>query len=175
MIRQADKTNRREGVCWFWPWSWGKKIFWQIMFFCQCRWCGHEKGDVKFEIFTTPRWGHPKVFEIDSWNFQQMLELGFSKPQEISVLLDNFFFKVSKAGPKEKCWKIAKTIRCFSIFFLWSPLRNYEKKSCLKNRKLCEVSENLKSSICRKFQNNQLKIEKRAAKWAHRPCCVCPL
>ena len=28
-----------------------------------------DKGDTKFEIITPPRWGHPAVFEIDSWNF----------------------------------------------------------------------------------------------------------
>ena len=63
----------------------------------------------------------------------------------------------------------------FWVFSLWYPLGNYEKKSCLKELKLCEVSENPKSSICWKFQKNRLKIEKSVAKWAHRPFCVFPL
>ena len=40
----------------------------------------------------------------------------------------------------------------FFPFSFWSPLGNYEKQSCLKELKFCEVSENLKSSICWKFQ-----------------------
>ena len=39
----------------------------------------------------------------------------------------------------------------FWVFFLWSPLGSYEKKSCLKKLKVCEVSENPKSSICWEF------------------------
>ena len=40
----------------------------------------------------------------------------------------------------------------FSAFFLWSPLGNYEKKSCLNKLKFWEASRNQKRSICWKFQ-----------------------
>ena len=40
----------------------------------------------------------------------------------------------------------------FSAFFLWSLLRNYDKKSCLNNLKFWEASRNHKWSICWKFQ-----------------------
>jgi hypothetical protein len=36
----------------------------------------------------------------------------------------------------------------FSAFFLWSPLGNYEKKSCLNKLKFGEASRNQKRSIC---------------------------
>ena len=36
-----------------------------------------KKGDPQFEIFTPQKWGHPTVFEIDSWNFQHMLPFWF--------------------------------------------------------------------------------------------------
>ena len=40
----------------------------------------------------------------------------------------------------------------FSAFFLWSPLGNYEKKSCLNKLKFGEASRNQKRSICWKFK-----------------------
>ena len=40
----------------------------------------------------------------------------------------------------------------FEVFFLWSPLGNYEKKSCLNKLKFWEASRNQKRSICWKFQ-----------------------
>ena len=71
---------------------------------------------------------------------------------QLSVLLDNFFFIVSKGGPKEKCWKIAKTMHGFWVFFSFGPVLETMKKSCLKGLKSCEVLENPKSNICWKFQ-----------------------
>ena len=40
----------------------------------------------------------------------------------------------------------------FSAFFLWSPLGNYEKKSCLNKLKFWEASRNQKRGICWKFK-----------------------
>ena len=49
----------------------------------------------------------------------------------------------------------------FSAFFLWSPLGNYEKKSCLNKLKFWEASWNQKRSICWKFQlSNSLGTQK---------------
>ena len=45
----------------------------------------------------------------------------------------------------------------FLAFFLWSPLGNYEKKSCLNELKFWEASRNHKSSICWKFQYSNSK------------------
>ena len=71
----------------------------------------------------------------------------------LQVIFRTFFFL------KGKCTKRPmSTFGCtfsaffgFWVFFLWSPLGSYEKKSCLKKLKLCEVSENPKSSICWEF------------------------
>ena len=53
----------------------------------------------------------------------------FVKPLKIWAHLDNFFFIVSKGGPKEKYWKIAKTIHWFfSIFPLVPPWKLWKKK-----------------------------------------------
>ena len=42
----------------------------------------------------------------------------------------SFFFMVSNGGPKEKCWKIAKTIHCFFQHFSFGPpIGNHEKES----------------------------------------------
>ena len=52
--------------------------------------------------------------EIKSWNFQQMLDLGFYESAQNFSFFRQFFFIVSKGGPKEKNSKIY-----FSAFFLW--------------------------------------------------------
>jgi hypothetical protein len=65
----------------------------------------------------------------------------------------NFFFHSFQGGTKrKKPQKPMYSFGNFSAFLLWFPLGNYEKKSCPKELKFCEVSENLKSSICWKFQ-----------------------
>ena len=79
------------------------------------------KGDVKFEIFTLQKWGHPTVFEIDCWNFQQMLDLGFS---ETSQNFSSFRQLFSKGGPKEKTQKPTYSFGNCSEFFLWSSPYN---------------------------------------------------
>ena len=75
------------------------------------------------------------------------------KPLKIWAFLDNFFFHGFQWGTKGKMLK--KTMYSFgnfSAFFLWSPLGNYEKKSCLNKLKFWEASQNQKRSICWKFQ-----------------------
>ena len=70
----------------------------------------------------------------------------FVKPLKIWAYLDNFFFK-------GKMLKIPMySYGNFSAFFLWSPLGNYEKKSCLNKLKFGEASRNKKRSICWTFK-----------------------
>ena len=45
----------------------------------------------------------------------------------------------------------------FSAFFLWSPLGNYEKKSCLNKLKFWEASRNHKRSLSWEFRYSILK------------------
>ena len=47
----------------------------------------------------------------------------------------------------------------FSAFFLWSPIGNHEKKSCLNKLKFWEASRNHKRSLSWKFQYSFLKNE----------------
>ena len=91
-----------------------------------------KKGDSRFKIFTSPRRGHPTVFEIDSWNFLQMLDLGFSETsQNFSSFGQLFFRKNAENFPK-----------LYIGFFLWYPLENYEKKLS----KRAEISWDLRKS-----------------------------
>ena len=64
--------------------------------------------------------------EIDSWNFQHMLHFWFrDASQNLSSFRQLFFH----SGPKEKCWKIAKTIHWFfSTFHLVPPLETMKTK-----------------------------------------------
>ena len=71
-------------------------------------WGRLHKGDPQFEIFTTQKWGHPTVFEIDSWNFLQMLDLGFCETSQNFSSFRQLFFIVSKGVPKEKTRKPKK-------------------------------------------------------------------
>ena len=95
----------------------------------------NHKGDAKFERFTSQKWGHPTVFEIDSWHFQQMLDSGFSETSQNSSFLNklylypNFYFQVTSllnwptipVGVKPKdffisCWKHQNTkIHWFTV------------------------------------------------------------
>ena len=75
------------------------------------------------------------------------------KPLQIWAYLDNSFFHSFQGGTKGKMLK--KTMYSygnFSAFFLWSPLGNYEKNSCLNKLKFGEASQNQKRSICWKFK-----------------------
>ena len=56
------------------------------------RWILRRKGDPQFEIFTTQKWGHPRVFEIDSWTFQQMLDLGLCETSQNFSSFRQLFF-----------------------------------------------------------------------------------
>ena len=52
----------------------------------------------------------------------------------------------------------------FSTFILWSPLGNYEKKSCLNKLKFWEASRNQKRSICWKFKLSISLVTQKSAK-----------
>jgi hypothetical protein len=54
---------------------------------------------------------------------KEFLDSRYLKPHKISALLDNFFFIVSKGGPKEKCQNY-----WFLIFLPLVLLGNYKKK-----------------------------------------------
>ena len=80
--------------------------------------------------------------EIDSLNCQHMLLFSFREASQNLSLLRQLFFIVSNAEKPMYSYGI------FSAFFLWSPLGNYEKKSCLNKLKFGEASRNQKRSIC---------------------------
>ena len=80
------------------------------------------------------------------------------KPLIIWAHLDTFFFTVSKWDQRKNAEKLPKLYIVFSAFFLWSPLGNYEKKSCLNELKFWEASINFKWSICWKSQYSISKI-----------------
>ena len=74
------------------------------------------------------------------------------KSLKIWAYLDNFFFTVSKGGPKEKCWKNNVWLwQFFSIFPLVPPWKLW-KKSCLNKLKFWEAPWNQKRSLCWKFK-----------------------
>ena len=87
-----------------------------------CEDAGEDAGDPQFEIFTTQKWGHPTFFEIDSWNFQQMLDLGFCETSQNFSSFRQLFFLSFQGGTKGKNSKTS-----FSNFSAFS-LGNYEKK-----------------------------------------------
>ena len=65
------------------------------------------------------------------------------------LCLDNFYFHSFQGGTKGKMLKKqCIVLAIFAAFFLWSPLGNYENKSCLNELKFFEISGNPKSSIC---------------------------
>ena len=70
------------------------------------------KGDAKFEIFTSSKSAYPTVFEIDSWNFQQILDLGFAETSQPQLK----FCEVSENPKSSICWRfqlsISKTVGC---------------------------------------------------------------
>ena len=81
----------------------------------------------------------------------------FVKPLNIWTHFGSFFYKVSKGGPKEKCWKT--NWQFFSIFPLVPPWKLW-KKSCLNELKFWEASRNHKSSLPWKLHNSILKNAK---------------
>ena len=89
-----------------------------------------------------PSLGHLCKFLGSTWD----RKLKFSANLGLSVTSQNFssfrqlFFIVSKGVPKEK------------NSFSFGPLLETVKKRCLKELKICEVSENPKSNICWKIQ-----------------------
>ena len=109
-------------------------VFWSL---------DYKRGTPVWNIYPTEM-GVSYSFEIESWNIQQKLNLGFyESPQNFSSF-KQLFFIVSK-DPRKTTQKLMYN---FSAFFLWKLL----KKCCLNELKFCEVSDILKSSICWKFQ-----------------------
>ena len=80
-------------------------------------------------------------------------------PSKFELISTTFFFKVSKEGPKEKCWKT--NLQFFCIFSLVPPWKLW-KKSCLNKLKFWEASWNHKPSSSWKFYNSILKNAKRS-------------
>ena len=77
---------------------------------------------------------------------------------KIWAFLDNFFFHGFQWGTKGKMLKkIMYSFGNFSEFFLWSPIGNHEKKSCLNTLKFWEASRNHKRSLSWKFKHSILK------------------
>ena len=82
--------------------------------------------------------------EIECWIFQQMLDLEFSETSQnfSSFTYTTFFFIVSKGDQRKNAEKPVYSFGNFSAFLLWSPLGNYEKKSCLNEFNFWEASRN---------------------------------
>ena len=72
------------------------------------------RGDPQFEIFTPQKWGQPTVFEIDTCNFQQMLDLGFSQTSQNFSSLRQLFFHSFQGRTKGK--KLKKRCIVLAIF-----------------------------------------------------------
>ena len=70
-----------------------------------------QKGDAKFEIFTSPIWGHPIVCEIDSWTFQQMLDLGFSETSQKFHSFQGKKIKIRKFRQFFSIYRINRTVQ----------------------------------------------------------------
>ena len=91
--------------------------------------------------------------EIDSWNFQHMLDLWFSEASQNLSSFRKLLFSLFHGGDhRENSKSLPRLTIVFLMFSLWSPLWNNENKSCLNELKFWEASENHKSSICWKFQ-----------------------
>ena len=112
------------------------------------KWRHHYTGGRCQKIFTPQKWGHHTVF----WDRQ----LKFSANARFIIVwnLTKFklylttFFNSFQEGTKGKMLKIY-----FFMFLSFGPTLESVKKSCLKELKFCEVSENPKSrdSIIRKI------------------------
>ena len=86
----------------FGQWRFKKKCFWDVLTF----------SDGDFLLLN----------EIDSWNFQQMLDLGFSETsQNFSSFRQLFFYSFQGKKTQKPMYSFGN----FSAFFLW-------KESCLK-------------------------------------------
>ena len=105
------------------------------------------EGDPRFEKFTMQKWGLPTVFEVDSWNIQQIPHLGFTETSQTFSSFSQPFFHSFQGGENCQYYRLV-----FELFSFVPPLETMIKKSCLKELKFCEVPENPTSSICWKFQ-----------------------
>ena len=98
--------------------------------------------------------GDSPVFEIDSWKFQKMAYLEFSETSKNVSSFRHLFYSF-QGGINDKMLKNYQNYTLVLDFFFFFETM---KKSCLKELKFCEVSENSKSSsICWKFLLSILK------------------
>ena len=115
-----------------------------------------------FSDMDADNWLILAFFKIELWNFQDKLDLWFREASQNLSLFRQLFFSLFPRGDQRKnAEKPMYSFGNFSAFFLWSPLGNYEKKSCLNKLKFWEASRNQKRSICWKFQlSNSLGTQK---------------
>ena len=103
-------------------------------------------------------WLVSTFFKIEYWNFQDKLLLWFREASQNLSLFRQLFFHGFQWGTKGKMLKNCQNYTLFfSAFFLWSPIGNHEKKSCLNKLKFWEASRNHKRSLSWKFQYSILK------------------
>ena len=108
-------------------------------------------------------------FKIEYWNFQDKLLLWFREASQNLSLFTQLFFYGFQWGTKGKMLKNCQSCTLFfSVFFLWSPIGNHEKKSCLNKLKFWEASRNHKRSLSREFQYSILKN----AEMSHIPASI---
>ena len=116
-----------------------KSLNWRIILVPATVWQrGYQIGNTKIDLG-----GDLPVFEIETWNFQQMLDLGFSETWQNFSSFRQRFFHSFKEGTKGK---MLRNCPNYTLLFEFFSFGNYEKK-CLKELKFCEVSGNPKSSI----------------------------
>ena len=117
------------------------------------------KRETGFSDMDAGMWLVSAFFKVEYWNFQDKLLLWFREAsQNLNLFRQLFFSWLPMGGPKKKCWKIAKIIRCFFQHFSFGPpLETMKKKSCLNKLKFWEASRNHKRSLSWKFQYSILK------------------
>jgi hypothetical protein len=76
-----------------------------------------------------------------------MLDLGFSETSQNISSFRQLFFHSFQGATEGKMLKNCQNYTFFFEFFSFGPPLDTMKKSCLKELKFCEVSENPKSSM----------------------------
>ena len=85
---------------------------------------GYQIGHTKINLG-----GDSPVFEIESWNFQQMLDLRFSETSQNFSSFRQLFFHSFQGGTKGKKLKNqCKVSAIFQHFFFGPPLETLKKK-----------------------------------------------
>ena len=75
------------------------------------------------------KWGHATVFEIDNWNFQQMLDLGFSETSHNFSSFRQLNFHNFQWGTKGKMLKNCRNYTLvFELFSFSTLLETMNKK-----------------------------------------------